>query len=376
MKRSVIALLILFALVATASPTVAQQDISSLINRINRLERELSDVQRSVYAGSPAPQVDAGKVTAPAIEQTTLDASGGAPTALARIEIKIQRFEADLRALTGRVEELGFQLGRTNDRLDRLQVDTDQRYRELTGASGSASGVDAADRPVPEPEPSLTAASTAPTPSVAAPVPADPTSPPPSRQSGTLGTLTGSDITALQSGGAVSAPTAAAVPTPDPATTAPALSSAAVPSASIQTAPSTETASIPPGGTPEQQYRAAFDYLIKHDYDKAQVAFQTFVQAHPEDPLAGNAQYWLGETYYVRERYQDAAVTFLEGYQTYPQSPKAVDNLLKLGMALAQIDRRDDACATFDKLQADFPKAPTNIKRRMVQERERLKCGR
>ena len=130
-----------------------------------------------------------------------------------------------------------------------------------------------------------------------------------------------------------------------------------------------------PDGSIEQQYQAAFDHLVKHDYERAEVAFRAFVQRHPTDALAGNAQYWMGETFYVRQRYQDAAVAFLEGYQKYPKSPKAADNLLKLGMALGQVGQPAEACATFQRLQAEFPDAPSNIKRRLVQETQKLKCS-
>lgn len=362
MKRSAIPSLILFALVVTmVSPASAQQDISNLLNRIERLERELSDVQRSVYAGgTTAPKADVDTSGSVAADDT---ASVNAPTALARIEIKLQRLEADLRAITGRAEELGFQLDRTNDRLDRVQTDTDQRFRELTAVPGTtptAAGGEIAKTPPAPAEPVLSAASAAPTPGIASSTPgAEPAAPP--SQAGTLGTLTGSDLAALQAGGAAST----TVPPVTPTSPAP----------SAEIAAPVDSIAVLPAGTPEQQYRSAFDHLVKHDYDKAQTAFQAFVQVNPDDPLAGNAQYWLGETYYVRERYQEAAVAFLEGYQSYPESPKAADNLLKLGMALARIDRLDEACATFDKLQADFPAAPTNVKRRMFQERDRLQCG-
>src|SRR3546814_13851839 len=85
--------------------------------------------------------------------------------------------------------------------------------------------------------------------------------------------------------------------------------------------------------------------------------------------------YWLGETYYVRQRYQDAAVAFLEGYQKYPKSPKAADNLLKLGMALGQVGQKAEACTTFEKLQQEFPAVATNIRRRLIQETQKLQCG-
>lgn len=51
-----------------------------------------------------------------------------------------------------------------------------------------------------------------------------------------------------------------------------------------------------------------------------------FLRQFPNDGLAGNAQYWLGETYYVRQDYQNAAIAFGEGFQRYPKSAKAPDN--------------------------------------------------
>ena len=51
--------------------------------------------------------------------------------------------------------------------------------------------------------------------------------------------------------------------------------------------------------------------------------------------LAGNAQYWYGETFRVRQLYQDAATAYLDGYQKYPKSSKAPVNLLKLGVMLS-----------------------------------------
>ena len=90
--------------------------------------------------------------------------------------------------------------------------------------------------------------------------------------------------------------------------------------------------------------------------------------------LAGNAQYWLGETYYVRKDYNNAAATFAEGYRKYPQSGKAADNLLKLGMSLGNVGQKKEACLTFNQLAHDFPKASSNITERAAQEKQRLSC--
>ena len=90
-----------------------------------------------------------------------------------------------------------------------------------------------------------------------------------------------------------------------------------------------------------------------------------FVQRYPNDPLAGNAQYWLGETYYVRKDYENAATAFAEGYQKYPESGKAADNLLKLGMSLGNLGKKSEACSAFARLDRDFPTAPANVKDRV-----------
>ena len=90
-----------------------------------------------------------------------------------------------------------------------------------------------------------------------------------------------------------------------------------------------------PAGSASAQYNAAFGLLKQADYPAAEEALKTFIAQHPKDPLAGSAQYWLGETYYARGRYAEAASAFAEGYKNYPKGTKAADDLLKLGMSLA-----------------------------------------
>ena len=74
-----------------------------------------------------------------------------------------------------------------------------------------------------------------------------------------------------------------------------------------------------PSGSTSEQYNQAFGLLKQADYPAAEVALKAFVEQHPNDPMAGNAQYWLGETYYTRGRYADAASAFAEGYKRYPR---------------------------------------------------------
>jgi tol-pal system protein YbgF len=140
--------------------------------------------------------------------------------------------------------------------------------------------------------------------------------------------------------------------------------------------PNTAAAAPPAGGAQgEQLYHDAFKLLQDGDYAGAERGFRTFVQRNPQHPLAGNAQYWLGETYYARRDYQNAMVSFAEGYKAYKTSPKGPDNLLKLGITLAVLNKKQEACAVFARFNQDYPRATDLQKRRIDQERQKIGCG-
>lgn len=157
---------------------------------------------------------------------------------------------------------------------------------------------------------------------------------------------------------------------------------AAAPTAGTQTptaAPETvieteDTGGVLPDGTPEERYAFARALLTRLNYDAAEVAFTEFLAEHGDHDLAGNAQYWLGETFYVRRNFSEAASAFIEGYQKFPEGSKAPDNLLKLGMSLGALDQKSDACATFAELLLRFEDADENLIRRANQEQARLNC--
>ena len=122
-------------------------------------------------------------------------------------------------------------------------------------------------------------------------------------------------------------------------------------------------------------YNDAFKKLQDGDYAGAERGFKAFLQSNPKHTLAGNAQYWLGETYYARRDYQNAVTAFAEGYKVYKASPKGPDNLLKLGVTLAALGRKPDACAVFAKFNQDYPRATDLQKRRVAQEHQKNGCG-
>ena len=137
--------------------------------------------------------------------------------------------------------------------------------------------------------------------------------------------------------------------------------------------------SLPQAGASDasakQAYETAYGYLLQQDFASAETAFDDFLKRFPSDPLAGNAQYWLGETYFARGQYKPAASAFLKGYQTYTRSAKAPDSVLKLAMSLDKLGQKDAACASYAELTTKFPNAPGHVKNRADTERRRLGCA-
>ena len=113
---------------------------------------------------------------------------------------------------------------------------------------------------------------------------------------------------------------------------------------------------------------------LKAGNDKlAEEKFNTILTKFPEDDLAGNAQYWLGEVYYGRKDFTKAAVAFAKGYEKY-KGPKGPDSLLKLGMSMCELKKNEEACVAFTSLPKEFPKAEPTILNRAKSEAAKLNC--
>ncbi len=125
---------------------------------------------------------------------------------------------------------------------------------------------------------------------------------------------------------------------------------------------------------PDQLYDDAYKAMQAKDYTKAQSLYQQFLTENPKHSLAGNAQYWLGESYYARADYKNAGTAFAEAYQKYPKSPKAPDSLLKLGLSLSAQNRPKDACVVYKQLVKAYPTASGTIATKAESELTRLKC--
>ncbi len=106
---------------------------------------------------------------------------------------------------------------------------------------------------------------------------------------------------------------------------------------------------------PKPLYDAAqSDYANGH-YDQARTQFEQYVANFSNTELAGNAQYWLGETYFQQKRYPEAVNAYRKVMDQFPHNIKVPAALLKIGIAQVALLQKNDARATFKQLINDYP---------------------
>ncbi|MBC2861065.1 tol-pal system protein YbgF [Stappia sp. 28M-7] len=280
--------------------------------------------------------------------------------------VRINQVEEQMRNLTGQIEQLNYQIRQLQEQLQRMQEDNEYRFQQLE--QGGRKRSDAAPgQPAGQPsgQPGDLAGlqgsgeSYGPASGTLGQLPADGSG---DAEFGAEGGYSqdGSgapgagplDLSALARGQAGSGGFAAGGGQGD---LPPGVSGG-------QSQDSFGMASAPNSASPRASYDSAYSMIMAGDYAGAEAGFKDFLQQHPNDPLAANAQFWLGESLYARKQYRDAADAFLKSYTDYPDSSKVTDSLLKLGLSLKGIGQKDAACATFSELLTKYPGAPTSIR--------------
>jgi tol-pal system protein YbgF len=112
---------------------------------------------------------------------------------------------------------------------------------------------------------------------------------------------------------------------------------------------------------------------MNRQFGEAEAGFRLFLSHNRDHELAGNAQYWLGETYFVQGKYKDAARSFLADFQTYPKNPRAPNALLKLGMSLNKLGQKEQACGAFAEVPKKYP-AAADARNQALREMKRAGC--
>lgn len=108
----------------------------------------------------------------------------------------------------------------------------------------------------------------------------------------------------------------------------------------------------------QQEYDAALALIKQGQYDRASKRFREFIKAHPKSPLAGLAQYWVGESAYVVRNFKQALEGFNKVLQDYPDSPKVSAALLKVGHTYYELADWGKARETLNQVIARHPNTP------------------
>src|SRR5664280_2363563 len=305
------------------------------------------------------------------------------------LSVRLDRMEGALRQITGTLEQLQYRNQQLEERLKRMQDDTEYRLQQL----GSRGGPPAAAAP-------------------RALSPQGPVNAPPAAMPGNR-----SDVfdpaqhpaapgapRVLGNGAAAAAPMQSAdnelpvgapggrapgapldlstlagntPPQPEgPMASAAPMTPSQLPPAPMRNATATgaQVATLPPSATPQDEYDMAYGYVLHKDYALAEQSFRDFLRKYPDGKLQPDAQYWLGESLFQRQRYRDAAESFLAVSTKYEHAGKAPDALLRLGQSLAALNQKEAACATLAEVGRKFPRASASVKRGVTQEQKRAHC--
>ena len=281
------------------------------------------------------------------------------------VVVRLERLEAQIRQLTGAIEQLQFRNQQLEAQVRRMQEDgaprptVQSRPQNPPPATAPGKRGDAFD-PLQNPNApgaphtlgSVSGSGAAPSTSAAPTMSAADTAEPPI---GGLG------------GRAAGAPLDLASMGPP---------NSAVPGQSPRSGPtgSGALATLAPSHTPRDEYDLAYGYVLRKDYALAEDAFRSFLSKYPDDRLVGDATYWLGESMFQRQRYRDAAEAFLNVSTKYESIAKAPDALLRLGQSLAALGEKEAACASLGEVVRKFPRASSAVKQGVEREQKRVRC--
>ena len=296
-------------------PATAQygDDVNDLRTRVERLERDLRDLQQEVYRGNRGlPRSDEGPPPA-----------SGAPSSQ-----RVNDIEASLRQLTGQLEELSHRVNDLSAKVDRLQNEMNYQSGQGAAAEGTAPGgnENAPQQLAPGPSNLGTGA---PGGNAAQPKTAP-------------GAAAGGDRVMLK----------------PPATTA--------------TGPVSATGT---GGPAPAKFNAAMDLLARGSYDQARASFRSIADQYPNHQLAPEALYWTGDiSYSAKKDYGEAARSFAELLKKYPKAPHAPDGMLKLGQSLIGLGQKQEGCATLAAFPAKYPTANKTLLARAKADAKKAGC--
>ncbi len=123
---------------------------------------------------------------------------------------------------------------------------------------------------------------------------------------------------------------------------------------------------------------AAFDYasgfILAGDYQRAKAAFTLYLEAFPNHARTPDAQFRLGEIHLALQENAAAADAFIAHIRNYPNNGRSAEAYLKLGTSFARLEKPAEACTVFKTMKSKHPNAPGAVLQRAELEMARIDC--
>jgi tol-pal system protein YbgF len=110
-----------------------------------------------------------------------------------------------------------------------------------------------------------------------------------------------------------------------------------------------------PKGT--QLYDEALALYKENKFSRAYDVFSEYLNKFPQEDMAANARFWLGECLYSQKEYELAILDYQKVIVDYPRNSKAPAALLKQGMAFENLKDKETARIVYQKVLDNYPKS-------------------
>lgn len=114
----------------------------------------------------------------------------------------------------------------------------------------------------------------------------------------------------------------------------------------------------PPAPSLQQTYQAALRDYNSAKYELSNSEFSDVIQYYPQDDLAGNAHFYMGEIAYRQGKYSQAVKQYDVVLEQFAGNPKAPAAQLRKGESLLQTQQREAGAQELRSLIQRYPQTP------------------
>ena len=113
--------------------------------------------------------------------------------------------------------------------------------------------------------------------------------------------------------------------------------------------------------------------LREGDYLGAQLDFEKYILERPDADDLAIVNYWLGESYFVRNEFQKAANAYIVSLGSDPKGIKAPSSMIKLATSFAKLNN-PESCKIFNAFETQYPNATELEKAKASKEAKKVGC--